>query len=174
MTALRAFIRENAHRRPTSSQRTAGLVNRLGRVVSEDIAVFKFNTAIAKMMETLNALGDETLAVADGELANLVKILAPIAPFLAEECWEVLGRKGSVHLERWPVYDPSLELEEKITVAVQVNGKLRGTLDVERGETQEEVAGRAAALDSVARHLEGKQVVKTIYVPERTLNFVVK
>lgn len=169
-----AFIRENAHRRSTSSPRAAGLVNRLGRVVSEDIGAFKFNTALAKIMETLNALGDERLAAADGELANLVKILAPIAPFTAEECWEALGRVGSVHLERWPVYDPSLELEEKITVAVQVNGKLRGTLDVERGETQETVAARAAALESVARHLEGKQVVKTIYVPERTLNFVVR
>ncbi len=168
------YIRDNAHQHHTSDKRGAGLVNRLGRLVSDDTAVFKFNTAIAKMMETLNALGDETLAVADEDLAKLVKILAPYAPFLAEECWEVLGRKSSVHLELWPVYDPALELEEKITVAVQINGKLRGTLEVERGETQEAVIGRAAVLDSVARHLEGKQVVKTIYVPERTLNFVVR
>ena len=79
-----------------------------------------------------------------------------------------------MHQADWPVYDASLELEEKITIAVQINGKLRGTLELERGEMQEAVIGRAAALESVARHLEGKQVVKTIYVPERTLNFVVR
>ena len=168
------YIRDNAHKHRTSSKRGAGLVNCLGRLVSDDTAVFKFNTALAKMMETMNALGDETLAVADDDLARLVKILAPYAPFLAEECWEVLGRKGSVHLDLWPVYDPALELEEKITVAVQINGKLRGTLELERGEMQEAVIARAAALESVARHMEGKQVVKTIYVPERTLNFVVR
>jgi leucyl-tRNA synthetase len=169
-----AFIKENAHRHPSSALRAAGLVNRLAKWVGDDVAVFKFNTALAKMMETLNTLGDENLALADADLERLVKILAPFAPFLVEDCWQILGSKGSVHQSRWPVYDPALEMVEKITIAVQVNGKLRGTLDVEHGEVPDEVTSRAAALESVIRHLDGKQLIKTIYIPERTLNFVVK
>jgi leucyl-tRNA synthetase len=168
------YVKENVHRHSASVPRAAGLVNRLGKWVGDDISAFKFNTAIAKMMETLNTLGDESLAVADADLEKLVRILAPFAPFLTEECWQVLGKKGSVHQATWPVYDPTLELEEKVIVAVQVNGKLRGTLEVEHGEAQDEIIARAAALDSVVRHLDGKQLVKTIYIPERTLNFVVR
>jgi leucyl-tRNA synthetase len=168
------LFKENVHRTPASSPRIKGLVNRVGRQVSEDIAVFKFNTAVAKLMEALKAISEEPQGVADAELNQLARILAPLAPFLAEECWQLLGKAHSVHQADWPAYDPALELVEKITVAVQINGKLRGTLDVEHGEAQEAIVARAAALGSVARQLEGKQVVKTIYVAERTLNFVVK
>lgn len=171
---LETFVRENAGKRTVSAPRAAGLVNRLGRQVDEDIRAFKFNTALAKMMETLNALTDESLSVGDADLEKLVKIIAPFAPFLAERCWAALGLKGSVHATPWPVYDPALALEDQIVIAVQVNGKLRGTLEVERGEAEGEIAARAASVESVARHLAGKQLVKTIYVPRRTINFVVK
>ncbi len=168
------LVKENVHTHPAGTRQAAGLVNRLGRQVSEDIEAFKFNTAIAKMMETLNDLGEPGVVVSDRELEALVLILAPFAPFLTEECWQVLGRPGSVHSQLWPAYDPALELVEAITVAVQINGKLRGTLEIKRGEPQDEISTRAAALDSVARHLAGKQIVKQIYIPERTINFVVR
>jgi leucyl-tRNA synthetase len=169
-----AYIQERASQNPASAPRAAALINRLGKAVGDDLAVFKFNTALAKMMETLNSLTDEPLAVSHADLEKLVKLLAPYAPFLTETLWQTLGAKTSVHQSLWPVYDPALELEEKIVIAVQVNGKLRGTLDVEHGEPQDDIVARAAALESVVRHLEGKQLVKTIYVPERTLNFVVR
>jgi len=168
------FFKENVHKHAASSTRTAGLVNRVGRQVGEDLAVFKFNTAVAKLMETLNAISDDAQGVADAELSKLARVIAPLAPFMAEECWELLGKKGSVHQMEWPAYDPALEMEEKITVAVQINGKLRGTLEMERGESQESVVARAAALEPVARHLAGKQIFKTIYVAERMVSFVVK
>ena len=168
------LFKENMHTHPAGTRQAIGLVNRLGRQVSDDIEVFKFNTAIAKMMETLNDLGESGVVVSDRELEALVKILAPFAPFLTEECWQALGRPGSVHSAVWPVYDPALELVEAITVAVQINGKLRGTLEIKRGETQPDISRRAAGLDSVARHLADKQIVKEIYIPERTLNFVIR
>jgi leucyl-tRNA synthetase len=169
-----AFIKQNVHTHPSSSHQVAGLVNRVVRVVGEDIAAFKFNTAVAKLMEALNDISADPHGVADVELEKLVRAIAPLAPFLAETCWQALGRPGSVHQSQWPAYDPALELEEKITIAIQINGKLRGTMEVEHGEAQEAVTSRAAALEGVARHLEGKQTVKTIYVAERTVNFVVR
>ena len=169
-----AFVKENLHTHPAGTRQAAGLVNRLGRQVSEDIEAFKFNTALAKMMETLNDLGESGMVVSDRELEALVKILAPFAPFLTEECWRALGRPGSVHSALWPAYDPALELVAAITVAVQINGKLRGTLEIAHGEPQAEVVQHAAKLESVARHLAGKQIVKEIYIPGRTLNFVVR
>ena len=169
-----AFFKENLNQRGRATRQAAGWVNRLGKQVSEDIEAFKFNTALAKLMETLNALGEAPASVSNSELEALVKIIAPFAPFLAERCWQALGRSGTVHAAPWPAYDPALELDEAITVAVQVNGKLRGTLEVARGEDQAAVSARAALLESVARHLADKQIVKVIYVPERTLNFVVR
>jgi leucyl-tRNA synthetase len=169
-----ALFKDNLHARPAGSAQARGLVNRLARQVGEDIEVFKFNTALAKMMETLNSLSEAGGQVSDRELEALVKLIAPFAPFLSEECWQALGKKGSVHSSDWPVYDPSLELAEAITVAVQINGKLRGTLEIQHGEAQAEISKRAAELESVARHLADKQVVKEIYVPERTINFVVR
>ena len=168
------LFKENIHTHPAGSRQAAGLVNRLGRQVSEDIEAFKFNTAIAKMMETLNDLGESGVVVSDRELEALLLILAPFAPFLTEECWQALDRPGSVHSKLWPAYDPALELVEAITVAVQINGKLRGTLEIKRGETQVEISQRAAALESVARHLADKQIIKEIYILERTINFVVR
>jgi leucyl-tRNA synthetase len=168
------FFKENVHKHASSSTRTAALVNRVCRQVGEDIAAFKFNTAVAKLMEALNDIGDDAQGVTDAELSKLARAIAPLAPFLAETCWQLLGQAGSVHQAQWPAYDAALEMEEKITVAVQINGKLRGTLEMERGETQESVVARASTLEAVARHLAGKQVLKTIYVPERMVSFVVK
>lgn len=169
-----AFIKEKAAQQSGSDRRAAALVNRLGRQVSEDIAAFKFNTALAKMMETLNTLSGENLPLGTPDLQALVKIIAPFAPFLAQAGWELLGGAGSVHAQPWPRYNPALALEEQVIIAVQVNGKLRGTLPVEPGAGEEEVARQAAGLESVARHLEGKTLVKRVYAAGRTINFVVK
>jgi leucyl-tRNA synthetase len=152
-------------------------VNRLGKAVADDIASFKFNTGVAKMMETLNVL--EALAgkgepVANAELRMFCQVMAPYAPFTAESCWQMLGGQGSVHHSRWPAYDPSLEVEEGVEMAVQVNGKLRGTVHVAKDEAETAVRQAAESVESVQRHLEGKQVIKVIIVPNRTINYVVK
>ena len=155
-------------------QKARAIINRLGKQVKDDTAAFKFNTPLAKMMEALNDLEDLGQPIRPDELREMVQILSPYAPFLAQACWETLGQKGSVALTRWPVYDPALEVDEGVEMAVQVNGKLRGTIHMPKDADEASVRASAETLQSVARHLEGKQVVKIIVVPNRTINYVVK
>ncbi len=156
-----------------SSQRTRMLVNRLLGQVGDDIAVFKFNTAIAKMMEMLNTLNEEDLPIGKGDLATLAMVIAPVAPFTAERCWTRLGMQGSVHEQIWPDFNAEMDVEKMMVIAVQVNGKLRGTLEVAAGAGEAEITAQASRLDAAARHLAGKQLRRVIYVPGRTINFVV-
>ncbi|MGE5378590.1 MAG: class I tRNA ligase family protein, partial [Bacteroidota bacterium] len=155
-------------------------INRLGKDVAEDTASFKYNTAIAHMMETLNALNDlldstdQDESIAGPELRNLCQILAPYAPFSAEHCWHAAGGGGSVHVSSWPVYDPGLELEELVTIAIQVNGKLRGTVEVPHQAQEVDIRQLAESQPVVAKSLTGKNIMKVIYVPMRTMNFVVR
>jgi leucyl-tRNA synthetase len=168
-----AYVHANAGKHPASSHRVAALVNRLGKVVGEDIEAFKFNTAVAKMMETLNTLIDSAEPVCDDDLRRMVLTLAPFGVRLAGQLWQVLGGTGGMHTSAWPVYEPALELAEAVIVAVQVNGKLRGTLEIQPGEDEAEVQQQAIALESVARHLAGKELRRVIYIPNKTINFVV-
>jgi leucyl-tRNA synthetase len=126
------------------------------------------------MMEALNSLEDLHEPVHRNDLSNFVEVTAPYAPFLAQSCWEKLGQAGSVALARWPVYDTALELDEGVEMAVQVNGRLRGTIQVPKDAAEHTVRKTAEAVESVARHLHGKHVSKVIVVPNRTINFVVR
>ena len=133
------------------------------------------------MMETLNDLyrlvdpeSGEEEPIADAQLRAFIQVLAPYAPFTAEACWPKVGGQGSVHRSSWPEYDPDLELEELLTIAIQVNGKLRGTLDVSHDAAEPEIRRQAEALESVARFLRQGEVVKVIYVRGQIMNFVVR
>jgi leucyl-tRNA synthetase len=174
------FNEYHAGKHLRSGPHVRAAINRLGKEVAEDISAFRYNTAVAHMMETLNALDELTdpqsgkaEPIADSEMRAFVQILAPYAPFTADSCWTKVNGKGSVHLSTWPVYDPNLEMEELVTIAIQVNGKLRGTVDVGHDAVEPEIRRRAEALDSVARFLRQGQVRKVIYVPGRVMNFVV-
>lgn len=172
---LQTFVSRYASSSQPSSEKARAAVNRLGRVVSEDTAAYKFNTALAKMMETLNTLEDLEQPVHPNELRDLVKIVAPYAPFLAETMWsETLGLSGTVHLAPWPVYDAALEKDEGVEMAVQINGKLRATIHMPSGAADADVRAAADAQPAVIRHLDGMQVVKVIVVTNRTINYVVK
>jgi leucyl-tRNA synthetase len=175
------FVQDHGGRSQESGSRVKAAINRLGKDVAGDTAAFKFNTAIAHMMETLNALDDlvesstdPSESVADQELRTLCQILAPYAPFTAERCWEMSGSEKSVHHTRWPEYDPSLELEELVTVAIQVNGKLRGTVNVPHQTPESEIRSLAESQPGIEKFLIDKKLTKVIYVPMRTMNFVVK
>lgn len=146
--------------------------------VTEDIQAFKFNTALAALMAFNNYLvkaattdiwGSEAW---DEAVRNLVLLLAPFVPHIAEELWERLGGEYSVHQQAWPVGDPSLAAEDVITLAVQINGKVRGRLDVPASITEESAAEQALAHPNVRKHLEGLTVRKVIYVPGRIVNIV--
>jgi leucyl-tRNA synthetase len=100
--------------------------------------------------------------------------LAPYAPFTAERCWQSADGDESVHSTTWPAYDPKLELEELVTIAIQVNGKLRGTVAVPHQTAETEIRHLAESQPGIASFLHRGNVTKVIYVPMRTMNFVVK
>jgi len=139
--------------------------------VGEDITALKFNTAISAMMIFLNQVEKEG-AIGRRQLEAFLQLLAPFAPHIAEELWQTLGNKKSIHLSKWPSYDASKLKDETVTIAIQVNGKTRGSVDVSADADKE--ATEKAAREKVASRLEGKKVVRTIVVPNRLVNFVVQ
>jgi leucyl-tRNA synthetase len=149
------------------------------KAVTDDIERFSFNTAIAKLMELVNFLypninDNSTIRHSSFAIRNLLALLAPFAPHMAEELWHQLGNKDSICSQPWPKYDAELAKESELTIAIQVNGKLRDTITVPADAKEELVKEKAQASEKVWSFLEGKQVVKQIYIPQKLLNIVVK
>jgi leucyl-tRNA synthetase len=148
--------------------------------VTSRIERFEFNTSISALMELSNSLseylssGNFSRQVATETLETLVKLLHPFAPHLTEELWERLGHRELLLKTPWPVADPELMREDIITVVIQVNGKLRGQLEVPQAAQEEQVVAEARNNAKVLKFIEGKKVVKTIYVPGKLVNLVVK
>jgi leucyl-tRNA synthetase len=142
------------------------------RKVSEDTAKLSYNTAIAAMMEYMNTLraGERTPRVE--EVRPLVQLVSPYAPHIAEELWSVLGERGSIFDAGWPSYDPALVVEDRVTMAVQVMGKTRGTISVSKTATQDEAMAAALADPQIAKFVTGP-VKRVIFVPGRMLNIIV-
>ena len=141
--------------------------------VTEDIEKLSFNTAISRMMEFTNAVG-QAESRPKSLLEPFVLLLSPFAPHLAEELWQLLGHDQTLAYEPWPEYDESQLVTSTIEIPVQVNGKLRGKVTVETEADEAVIQAAAEADEVVARHLEGWDVVKVIVVPGRLVNFVVK
>jgi leucyl-tRNA synthetase len=141
------------------------------RRVTQDLEGFGFNTAIAALMELLNAAAGHPSAEVARTLALL---LAPFAPHLAEEMWQRLGQAGSVHLQPWPSFDESLLRSDVVTVVVQVNGKVRDRLQVPAGADEAEVRRLALRSDRVGRALGGREPERVVFVPGRLLNLVLR
>jgi leucyl-tRNA synthetase len=147
--------------------------NRTKKKVGEDIEALGYNTAIAALMEMLNAIR-ECNCSEPGVAEEFVVMLAPFAPHFAEECWERLGHDTSVFDTRWPSYDPGLLHDETMELPVQVGGKTRGKVQVARGADEAAVTAAAQRDDGLRRFLEGRSVRKVIYVPNRLINFVLE
>ncbi len=141
--------------------------------VTEDYESLSFNTALSALMIFKNTLQKAEHTPLEA-LQVLVQLLAPLAPHLAEELWQRLGGTTSVAEVPWPRFDPVCLVEASATVAVQVMGKVRGTLELPVDAQEAEAVARARQLERVAAALEGKRIIKTIYVPGRILNFVAK
>ncbi len=142
------------------------------RKVGEDITALAYNTAIAAMMEYMNVLRRAERVAHVAEVEPLVPLVAPFAPHLAEECWQQLGHEHSVFDAGWPAWDAALVEESTIEVAVQVNGKTRGRVQVAADAGQDAVLGAAMANVAIAKFVTGEPR-KVIYVPGRLLNVVV-
>jgi leucyl-tRNA synthetase len=149
------------------------LLHKTIQAVTNDIESLSFNTAISRMMEFVNGVSGQEPRPRS-ILEPFVLILAPFAPHLAEEAWELLGHKKSLAYEPWPKYDPALLVESEIEIAVQINGKVRGKVRLPAGADQEAAQKAATAEPRVAENLAGKQIVKIVYVPGRLLSFVVQ
>lgn len=147
-------------------------VHKLVKKVTEDIETMHFNTGISQMMIFMNHVyksGKVTKATAE----KFALVLSPYAPHLAEELWSFLGHKQTLAFEKWPEFDPALVKDDTITLAVQVNGKTRGTYDVPADISKEDFFAMVKADPKVAKYLAGT-IVKEIYVPGKICNFVVK
>ncbi|MDE3087825.1 MAG: leucine--tRNA ligase [Chloroflexota bacterium] len=146
--------------------------------VSSDIEGFRFNTVISAMMEFTNAINDAqskvSAAAFDEARDALLLLLAPVAPFVAEEIWARQGRQYSVHQQKWPAYNEKLAADEMVTVAVQVNGKLRDRIDLPVGVSEAEAREVALRSENVKRHLGGKAPAQVIVVRNRLVNIVVR
>ncbi len=141
--------------------------------VTHDIEEMKFNTAIAAMMSLLNEIAEVGHITLD-ELETFISILNPFAPHITEEIWELIGGEGLLSLRVWPAYDEAKTVDSSIEIAVQICGKLKSTVMVAADADKDEVIAAAKADEKVAAALDGKTIVKEIYVPGRIVNIVAK
>ncbi len=141
--------------------------------VGDDIEAYKFNTAISQMMIFVNKLEKEK-KVSKKVYEELLKMLAPFTPHIMEELWEKIGHNESIHIEEWSSYDESVLSKAKVTVVVQVNGKVRGKFEVSPNAGKDELLSIAKDLENVKKNIEGKEIIKEIVVPDRLVNFVIK
>ena len=158
------------------SAKNESLIHKTIKKVGDDIENLKLNTAIAALMTMVNEF--YTNGVTKGDLGQLILLLSPFAPHIAEEMWEQLGfaaREGKMAMQMpWPQYDESKTVDASVEIAVQVNGKLRGTVIVPTDSDQDTVVAAASAEKKIQRYLEGMEVFKVIFRPNRLLNLVVR
>ena len=167
--ALQDMLTDGEEYRPE----TRALMHKTIKKVSEDIENLKFNTAIASMMALINeiyALGSINRA----ELRTLLLLLNPFAPHMTEEMYEVQNLGGVLNAQKWPTFDPALCVDEMVELVVQINGKVRSRLQVPVDGAQADVLEKAKAEPKIQDALQGKQIVKEIYVQNKLVNFVAK
>lgn len=149
------------------------LIHQTIKKVSEDYENLKFNTAIAQLMTLLNEFNNLD-KISKEQYKIFLILLNPVCPHITEEIWQRMGYEGYVHESSWPEYDESKTILDVIELPIQVNGKLRATVEINREASEDEVYEKAVKDDVVAKYLEGKNVVKKIYVKGRIFNIIVK
>jgi leucyl-tRNA synthetase len=182
-TAVQRFLTSGAHPSalPAAADTPAARVRHMAvKRITADVDAFSFHTAVAHLMEFFNHMEPllQDPAADAGEkatsLRSFLSLLHPMAPHLTEELNERMGGKKSLLLSGWPAFDPALAVEEAATIVVQINGKVRGQVVLPRGASEADVLKAIEGEPSIRKWIEGKQRVKTIYVPDRLLNVVVR
>ena len=141
--------------------------------VTERIDQMKFNTAVSSLMTYVNYMSGLEKVPAELYL-TLLKLMAPFTPHLAEEMWARMGKQSLIITESWPQGDAKLAQDDVVTIAVQVCGKMRGTIEMPKDASKEDLEKAALNVDNVKRQLEGLEVVKIIVVPNKIVNIVAK
>ncbi len=155
------------------SKELEGLMHKTIKKVTEDIENLKFNTAIAAMMSLLNEIAAKK-SITRGEMKTLLLLLNPFAPHITEEIWQAQNFGGMLNEQKWPEYDESKCVENTVEIAVQVNGKLKARVTIAADATKDEAIEAAKTQDNAKAAMEGKTIVKEIYVPGKIVNIVVK
>jgi leucyl-tRNA synthetase len=154
------------------------VLNKSIKKVSEDIADMKFNTAISTLMMLVNEIEKESTEKGDWfskkHYEVLIKLIAPFAPHVAEEIWQELGNKSSVHTSTWPEYDESKLESNTITLPIQINGKTRSTIEIGSKTTQNEAEKLAKSSPEVLKWLDEQDIVRVTYIPGKILSFITK
>ena len=150
------------------------IVHKTLKSVTYDLDNFKFNTAISRMMEMANELNSsDTLSESSKIIIN--KILAPFAPHLSEEAWHsILNNKNSVFLSKWPKHDPEKIKEDTVKIAIQINGKLRGSIEIDKGTDKADVLKASKDIENVQKYLDEGEIIKEIYIENKIINYVIK
>ncbi|HPU44385.1 MAG TPA: class I tRNA ligase family protein, partial [Dictyoglomaceae bacterium] len=143
--------------------------------VTEDIENFKFNTAVAAIMELSNLLTEHKRKYGrtpafEEAIRNTILLLSPFVPHITEELWNELRYDYSIHMQKWPTYNPELIKEEIVTVVIQINGRVRDRIVVSVDSTQEEVLNLALQRENVKRYLDNKELKKVVYIPGKILS----
>lgn len=148
------------------------LMNQSVKKVSEDYENLKFNTAISQLMTVLNEFYDKK-EITRKEFEVFLVLLNPVAPHITEELWEILGYGGEVCETKWPVYDEEKLVQNEVEIPIQINGRVRSNLTISADASEDEVLELAKADETIQKYLDGVEIRKVIYIPERILNIVV-
>ena len=149
------------------------IYNQTVKKVTEDYEKLSFNTAISSLMIFLNSVQKENV-LPKKYAEGFIKLLNPIAPFITEEIWSILGHENTIAYEKWPTYDEEKLVEKTFEMVVQVNGKVRGKIEVDSNTTEEEMKEKAKEIDNVKNYLEGHEIIKEIVVPKKLVSFVIR
>lgn len=165
-------IAEEANNSEEYSHANEAMIHKTIKKVSEDIENVKFNTAIAAMMALVNTFSEN--GASRGDMKALLRILAPFAPHIAEELWQMLGGKGLISLAEWPTYDEDKTRESSVEIAVQVCGKIRDRIEIAVDAPNDEVIRLACETEKVKAALGNGKLVKSIVVPNKLVNLIIK
>jgi leucyl-tRNA synthetase len=180
---LYRFVTRHAHRNGSGPQSESDrsalrkLHQTIGKITSDFDSRWHFNTSIASLMELVNELYALEAGLTDGTVREICRsitlLLAPFAPYTAQDLWAELGNQGPVFRDTWPAYDAELAKDDLVEIPVQVNGKLRGHIHAPHGASKEELEKLAFANEKVKVFVEGKSIVKVVAVQDRLVNIVV-
>jgi leucyl-tRNA synthetase len=154
-----------------TSKKALEIIHQTIKKVSEDIISFNFNTAVSAFMILLNNLENEKISKIDLEL--VLKIMYPFTPHICQELWFELGNETYIDFEKWPEYDVNIINQQKINLVIQINGKVRDVLEVQKGLSKEEALNLVMSLEKIQKIISGKNILKTIYVQDKVLNIII-